>query len=88
MEMGELNLGDGGGVDRCRQALMNIYTYLDGELTEEVRVEVRRHLGDCTPCDGAFGFEAELKQLISRCCCEEVPAELRARIATALGLPG
>lgn len=83
-------LGSGGlaGADPCKDALFNIYTYLDGEVTEEVKMEVRRHLVDCSPCDGAFGFEAELKALVSRCCCEEVPAGLRERIAGALGLTG
>ena len=82
--------GDGGpaGFDPCKEALFNIYNYLDGEITEEVKMEVRKHLVDCSPCDGAFGFEAELKALVSRCCCEEVPDGLRERIASALGLTG
>ena len=62
---------------------MQIYMYLDGELTQEERVQVSRHLADCSPCDHAFGFEAELKALVSRCCCEPVPAGLRERIASA-----
>lgn len=73
---------------RCREALIQIYAYLDGEITEEDRIQVARHLADCTPCDHAFGFEAELKALVARCCCEEVPQGLRERIATALGLTG
>ena len=71
---------------KCRDALMQIYMYLDGELTQEERVQVSLHLADCAPCDHAFGFEAELKALVSRCCCEPVPAGLRERIAGALGL--
>lgn len=74
--------------DRCRDALTQIYHYLDGELTEEDRVQVSRHLADCSPCDQAFGFEKELKALVSRCCCEPVPAGLKERIAGALGLTG
>lgn len=74
------------GDDKCREALMQIYMYLDGELTQEERVQVGLHLADCAPCDHAFGFEAELKALVSRCCCEPVPAGLRERIAGALGL--
>ena len=77
--------GDG-DVDKCREALMQIYMYLDGELTQEERVQVSRHLADCAPCEHAFGFETELKALVSRCCCEPVPAGLRERIAGALGL--
>ncbi|MBW3536155.1 MAG: mycothiol system anti-sigma-R factor [Actinobacteria bacterium] len=73
-------------IGKCREALMHIYTYLDGEVTQEVRVEISRHLADCQPCDHAFGFEAELKALVSRSCCESVPPGLRERIASALGL--
>ena len=71
---------------KCREALMQIYMYLDGELTQEERVQVSLHLKDCSPCDHAFGFEAELKALVSKCCCEPVPDGLRERIASALGL--
>ena len=73
-------------VGKCREALMHIYMYLDGEVTQEVRVQVSRHLADCQPCDHAFGFEAELKALVSRACCETVPPGLKERIAGALGL--
>lgn len=85
---GSTGAGGPGGFDQCKEALLNIYNYLDGEITEEVKMEVRKHLVDCSPCDGAFGFEAELKALVSRCCCEEVPDGLRERIASALGLTG
>ena len=85
---GSTGATDAAKLDPCKEALFNIYNYLDGEITEEVKMEVRKHLVDCSPCDGAFGFEAELKALVSRCCCEEVPDGLRERIASALGLTG
>ena len=38
-----------------------LYHYLDGELTEERREEIRVHLDWCGPCGGAAEFEAELR---------------------------
>ena len=65
----------------CEEALAELYTFLDGELTEERRVTIRRHLDDCNPCLEAFDFEAELRLVIRHRCTEEVPESLRARVA-------
>ena len=70
--------------DDCGQAIEKLYTFLDGELTEERRVEIRRHLDDCSPCLEAFDFEAELRVMISVRCRDEVPETLRLRVAAAL----
>ena len=79
-------MADGDKV-HCREALTQIYTYLDGELTLDVRLDIAQHLKDCPPCGDMFGFEAELKKLIAERCCDEPPPGLRDRIAGALGLP-
>jgi len=68
----------------CEQALAELYTYIDGELTEERRVLIRHHLDDCNPCFEAFDFEAELRIVISHRCREEVPDALRDRVANQL----
>ena len=70
--------------DDCGQAIEKLYTFLDGELTEERRVEIRRHLDDCSPCLEAFDFEAELRVMISVRCRDDVPEALRVRVAAAL----
>ena len=69
----------------CVEALQQLYLYIDGELTEELRITIRRHLDDCPPCDEFYDFEAELRQVISVRCRDEVPDALRQRIADALG---
>ncbi len=75
-----------GKVD-CEAALAEIYTYLDGELTEEKRVLIAGHLEGCNPCIEAFDFEAELRMVVStRCHNDEVPESLRIRIAQKLTL--
>jgi mycothiol system anti-sigma-R factor len=68
----------------CREALDRLYHFLDGELTEGRRLEIQEHLRTCMPCLEAFDFEAELKLLIARRCRDEVPEELRVRVALAL----
>lgn len=71
--------------DECLEALQELYSFLDGELTEERRVAIRVHLDECRGCVGAFDFEVELRQVVSRCCREtEVPQDLRSRIAQAI----
>lgn len=70
----------------CEQAIHRVYEYLDGELTVWRRRAIARHLDDCPPCADGFTFEVELRQVITSKCHEEVPAELRLRIARSLGL--
>jgi mycothiol system anti-sigma-R factor len=69
---------------RCEDALEELYSYLDGELTTEKRSEIKHHLDDCSPCFEAFDFEAELRIVISKRCRDEVPESLRERIAHQL----
>lgn len=71
------------GVD-CTEAVRQLYVYLDGELTDDRRVEIALHLDECSPCAGAAGFEAELRAVIASRCKERVPQSLVDRIAAAL----
>jgi mycothiol system anti-sigma-R factor len=71
---------------RCDDAAYELYTFLDGELTDERRSEITRHLDDCPPCFEQFDFEAELRQVIASKCKETVPESLRRRIADVLGV--
>jgi mycothiol system anti-sigma-R factor len=72
-----------GGND-CDEALHTLYHFLDGELTADRRAAIEHHLKECQPCLRAFDFEAELKAVIGRSCRDQVPDELRRRIADAL----
>jgi mycothiol system anti-sigma-R factor len=65
----------------CEEVIHRIYHFLDGELTQDKRAEIQRHLDECGPCIEAFEFELELRTLVSRGCREQVPEELRMRIA-------
>ncbi len=68
----------------CQDALHRLYHYLDGELTQDRRSAITKHLSDCSPCLAAFDFEAELKSLVARSCQERAPIELKDKIAAAL----
>ncbi len=72
------------GFVNCDETIERLYYYLDGELTEERRVEIALHLDMCGPCVGAFGFEAELRKVIANRCKDHVPDALLDRVAHAL----
>jgi mycothiol system anti-sigma-R factor len=74
--------------DDCEEALQQLYVFLDGELTDTRRRLIAEHLGACSPCLGAFDFEAEVRMVIAQRCREQVPPALRQRIADALGAIG
>jgi mycothiol system anti-sigma-R factor len=71
------------GLD-CDGTIHRVYEYLDGELTVWRRRAITRHLDECPPCAEGFTFEIEVRRIVVSKCHEEVPAELRARIAKAL----
>ena len=68
----------------CREAMAKLYSFLDGDLTEQRREAVQRHLDDCSPCVRAYDFEAELKKVLAARCKDRVPEPLKKRIYDAL----
>ncbi|MGD0320129.1 MAG: mycothiol system anti-sigma-R factor [Acidimicrobiales bacterium] len=77
-------MGTGESEIDCNETLYRLYTYLDGELTEERRQEIKRHLDECEACFDAFDFEADLRILIAQRCKDHVPNALRERVLEAL----
>jgi mycothiol system anti-sigma-R factor len=85
--------GSGPGVDTsglfgvsvdCVEAVHELYSYLDGELTEVRREEIRVHLDWCGPCGGAAQFEEDLRRVIANRCKDRVPQSLIDRVASAI----
>jgi mycothiol system anti-sigma-R factor len=68
----------------CGEALSELYTFLDGELTDHKRDQLKHHLDDCSPCLEVYDFEAELRLVIRQRCREQVPDSLRHRLAKAI----
>ncbi len=72
------------GFVECNETIERLYFYLDGELTEERREEIRLHLDLCGPCVDAYGFETELRKVIANRCKDHVPEALIERVAHAI----
>ena len=68
----------------CNAVVAELYTFLDGELTDGRRVQIERHFTGCTDCHEVVEFHASLKMTISTKCQDDVPDALRHRIADAL----
>jgi mycothiol system anti-sigma-R factor len=67
--------------DHCDEALAHLYTYLDGELDDDVIAErIRTHLVECPPCGGVFTFEERLKIAVRTRLREDVPVEFIQRL--------
>ena len=70
--------------EHCIEAVELLYHYLDGELTDDRRSLIQRHLDDCPPCFDAYDFEAELRIVVRQKCRDRVPESLVMRVAAAL----
>jgi anti-sigma factor (TIGR02949 family) len=55
----------GGSDNPCQSALDGLYQYVDGEMSEEGRLQLEMHLRDCVGCENVFGFEFQVKRLIA-----------------------
>jgi mycothiol system anti-sigma-R factor len=77
-------MGTGNPGADCEETIERLYHYLDGELTDERRSQIQRHLDDCSPCLEAYGFESELRHVIAHRCRDHVPEHLLSRVRDAL----
>jgi mycothiol system anti-sigma-R factor len=69
----------------CAEVIEAVYLYLDGEIDDAMRREVRVHLDECAPCLRQFGIEQEVKALVARCCGgEAAPDGLKERLMVRL----
>jgi mycothiol system anti-sigma-R factor len=64
----------------CSEVIEQVYLYLDGEIDDANRAEVREHLDECGPCLREFGLEEVVKSLVKRSCADRAPVELRTKV--------
>lgn len=64
----------------CTEVMTRLDQYVDRELSLAEIEEVRLHLEACRPCMEHFHFEADVRRLVRRACCESAPESLRVRI--------
>jgi mycothiol system anti-sigma-R factor len=76
-------MADGDAAD-CDETIHRLYHFLDGELTDDRRVQIQRHLDECGPCLDVYDFEAELRHVVASRCRDRVPDTLRERIARVI----
>jgi mycothiol system anti-sigma-R factor len=72
----------------CDDLLQELNDFLHGEVTEARKDSLRQHLEDCPPCLETADFQAELRAIVAKRCCEQVPESLRHRIEEILREPG
>ncbi len=70
----------------CREALEQVYLYLDGEvLSEGERQTLEVHLKECIPCFERAGLEQEVTALVQRLRgSDPCPDGLKSKIVTLL----
>lgn len=81
------DMSEAPGERNCGEALRELYTYLDGELTTDRRAHIESHLNGCNPCLEAYDFQAELRMVIAQRCRDEVPPALLEKIADLISGP-
>lgn len=68
----------------CDDVLRQLYSFIDGWLTDDRRSRITNHLDECGHCVGVYDFEAELRSVVARHAYCEVPADLKQRIFSLL----
>ena len=68
----------------CDRALVQLYQFLDGELTVDRRRRIEVHLNGCTHCFSSFDFEQELRLVVRSKLQTEVPPRLMQRIVSII----
>ena len=71
-------------MSHCDDALHDVYSYLDQEITWYRSWQIKRHLHGCPPCVEAFHFEERLRVVVRDRLHEEVPPEFLTRLRQAL----
>jgi anti-sigma factor (TIGR02949 family) len=69
------------GLDPCDKCERMLQPYLDRVLTEEERAEAERHLDGCSWCRKRYRFEESLRRYVRRAVAEEMPPDLKAKLA-------
>ena len=69
----------------CRQAVRQMWEYLEQALEPKPREELEAHLDTCTRCCGELEFNRHLRQMVAeRQSAPLMPPELRARVEQLL----
>jgi mycothiol system anti-sigma-R factor len=64
--------------DKCEEVLQ---PFLDRELNDAELREAEAHLDECSYCRKRYRFEEKLRMYVRQACAEEMPPELKAKLA-------
>ncbi len=68
-------------IDPCSRCEELLQPFLDRELSERERLEAEEHLDLCGYCRKRYRFEEHLRRYVRLAAAEEMPPELKARLA-------
>ena len=68
----------------CADAVKQLWDYLDGIVEESRRERIEEHLAFCRRCCGELEFAEELRGFLASHAEEELPPEVRTRLAATL----
>ena len=74
-------MGLGFEPDPCAKCEEMLQPYLDRDLTDAERAEAEGHLDECAYCRKRYRFEEELRRLVRQAAVEEMPPDLKAKLA-------
>lgn len=65
--------------DKCEELMQ---PYLDRTLDDAERAEAEQHLDGCGYCRKRYRFEESLRQFVRKACSEQMPPELKQKLAS------
>ena len=63
----------------CYEFRVQIFTYMDGEVSVTEHREITRHLDGCPPCTQVLAYEIRIREVVASRCCETAPDTMRSR---------
>ena len=64
----------------CREAVEQLWAYIDGELDQSHSLSVADHLGACKGCNPQFDFQKAFLEFVQQQSDKAIPADLRRRV--------
>jgi mycothiol system anti-sigma-R factor len=67
--------------DPCEKCEEVLQPFLDRELSDSELAEAEAHLDQCSYCRKRYRFEEKLRMYVRQACAEQMPPELKAKLA-------
>jgi mycothiol system anti-sigma-R factor len=67
--------------DPCAKCEEVLQPFLDRELSDAEHAEAEAHLDQCSYCRKRYRFEEKLRMYVRQACAEQMPPDLKAKLA-------